>query len=93
MSSVMWMIAFMIAKLSSPEVKEIVAGIALAILIFGLLYFSLSTKCIQTEEYNRVVRMVRPCRLLISLKDCLLRMPFQSGGGSPGDVAQDRRLR
>jgi len=50
MSSVMWMIAFMIAKLSSPEVKEIVAGIALAILIFGLLYFSLSTKCIQTEE-------------------------------------------
>lgn len=50
MSSVMWIIAFMIAKLSSPEVKEIVAGIAMAILIFGLLYFSLSTKSIQTEE-------------------------------------------
>ena len=50
MSSVMWMIAFMIAKLSSPEVKEIVAGIALTILIFGLLYFSLGRECVQNQE-------------------------------------------
>ncbi|MDE5671986.1 MAG: hypothetical protein K2G17_06480 [Duncaniella sp.] len=49
-SSVTWMVALLIARNSSPEVKEIVAGVALAILVFGLLYFGLGRNLSEVKE-------------------------------------------
>lgn len=44
LSSVGWMIAFAVASQGSPEVRSVVGGIALAVLVMGLLYLGLKDR-------------------------------------------------